>query len=361
MLFKIAGFIRVLFLLLAASALVQACTQDNGSGSGRVSILLTDDPTTDFDQVNITLDSIQLTGEGPDVFLSNQATTFNLLDLRNFSAMLAVNDQVPVATYSKLRLEVSNVELVKLNSDGSVAESIVAELPSGHIDLNPQEQITVAPGSDLVMQLDINAEKSLQVVATGSGKYIFRPQVFVEVLRDASSSLIQFPGTALDVNADSFELCKQGATTVNEDCRQVHAGINTVVMNADIDVINYSELQSGDPVLVFGRLANDTRTVDALRVFDGTSELPSYRGVFSAAVAADAADIVISQNAAGVSTGDNLTVTPVSPAGVFDNQGNALNGDAIAAGVSAQVIGVLKPDAITATEIKPGLVFVELP
>lgn len=350
-----------LFMLLFAITLLQGCNQGNSSGSGRVSVLVTDGPTTQFDQVNITVDSIQLLGEGPGVYLTNQPMTFNLLDLRNVSTMLGVNDQVPVGTYSKLRMDVSKVELVKLNTDGSVAETNIAELPSGHIDLNPQSQITVAPGGDLVMELDINAENSLQVTATGNGKYIFRPQVFVSVLSDASTSLVRLSGTALDITADTFELCEKGATQVSPDCKQVNVSTATTVMNASMDVTAYASMQAGDPVVVFGRLDGSVDAINAIQIFDGTTELSMFRGTFSGPVTADSADIVISQTSPGVSVGDSLQVTPFSSASVLDRQGNVLSVDAIATGVTAQVVGVLTPDATTPTAIKPGLVIVESP
>lgn len=353
--------VNLLIMLLATIVLLQGCVPGNGSGSGRISLLLTDGPTAQFDQVNITVDSVQLLGEGPDVYLTSQPMTFNLLDLRNVSTMLGVNDQVPVGTYSKLRLNISKVELVNLNADGSVAETVIPELPSGHIDLNPQSQITVAPGSDLVMKLDINAENSIKITTTGSGKYIFRPQVFVNVLSDASTSLVRLSGTALDITADTFKLCEKGATQVSTDCKQVNVSTDTAVMNASMDTTAYADMRAGDPVVVFGRLDGGIDAINAIHIFDGTTELSTYRGVFSDPVVADSADMVISQNAPGVSVGDTLPVSPFNPASVLDKQGNTLNTDAIVANVTAQVVGVLKPGATTPTSIKPGLVIVESP
>lgn len=359
MIFKIAGALRVLVFTVAVAAVLQSCSEDAGSGKGRVSVLVKDDPTTEFDQINITVDSIQMLGEGPDVYLTKEPTSFDLLELRNFSSLMLVNDQVPAGTYSKLRMEVSNIELVKLDSIGNVVEITIPKLPSGRIDLNPKEQITIVQGSDLVLELDIDAEKSIHIVTTGNGGYIFRPQVFVEILSDVGSSLIRLSGTALDVDAESFQLCTPNVTTTNADCRQIKTGAGTVVMDGDMIVSDYSQVQSGDTVLVFGHLDRDAQVINAVRIFDDTTKLTSFSGDFSTDVVADSAELVIAKDTSGLSAGDVISVTPLSAAALFDNDGNALDLSAINNGARAQIFGVLKPDATAPTEIRPGLIIIE--
>lgn len=352
--------LRLSFVLLASVVTLYGCSQSNDSGTGRVALLLTDAPTDQFDQVNISVDSVRLIGEGPDVYLVSEPQTFNLLDLRNTSTLLA-NEDVPVGTYSKLRMNVSKIELVKLNANGSVAQTVIPKLPSGRINLNPQAQFTVAPGSQLTISLDINAEKSIQINTTGSEEYIVRPQVFINVVSDASSALLRMSGTALDVQADHFQLCKSGAVVVDNSCTQVNIGADTVVMDSNILVSDYSNVADGDNELVYGHLDANAQFINAVRIFDDTAALPTFSGTFTGAVSADAIDLTISKDAPGVTTGDVLPVTPLSLPATYDNHGSALDVSSIVDGATAQVIGKLQPDAITSTAIKPGLIIIETP
>ncbi|MGB5396337.1 MAG: DUF4382 domain-containing protein [Gammaproteobacteria bacterium] len=362
MLFKRFNMLPVYILLLASAGLLAACgaSDTSGESTGSVQVLLTDGPTDEFDQVNVSVDSIQLLGEGPNVYLLTEPASFNLLDLRHCSALLAVNHDVPVGTYSKLRLDVSAIELVRLNPDGSVKQTIVPKLPSGRIDLNPQGQFSVAAGDRLVIELDMDAEKSIHITTTGNDKYIFRPQVFVDVMSDASASLIRLSGKALDVQDDHFQLCKMG-TPADGNCIQVNIVVGTVVMSSEIMLASYADVAEGDSVLVFGHLDTTAHAINAVRVFDDTIMLPMFRGDFSGVIAADAIDLRITKDAPGVVTNDVLPVQPLSPAAIYDDQGNALNLNAIADNVSAEVIGVLMPDAATPSEIRPGMIIIQAP
>lgn len=360
----LSGSIRFYAFLLLSTVAILACSQldsNNGSGTGSVHLLLTDGPTADFDQVNVSVDSIQLIGNGPGIYLLTEPLRFNLLDLRNASTMLAVNDAVPVGTYSKLRLDVSGIELVKLNNDGSVAETITPVLPSGRIDLNAQSPFTVAPGGDLVVQLDIDANASIEITTTGNDKYIFRPQVFVDVVSDATSSLIRLSGTALDVQPESFQLCRQAALVVDKYCTLVSVNLDSTVMTGDITPSDYSNVVEGDSVLVFGHLDGSAKHVDAVRVFDDTTVLPSFAGVFTSDAVLDSIDFEISKDAPGVTIGDTLPVTPLTLPVVYDSNGTPLDVAAVANGATAEVIGVLQPDAVTPTSIRPGLIIIEVP
>lgn len=187
--FQIIKSISFLFLF---SVLTSCGSSDDGNSlnasasSGRVSLLITDGPTAEFDQINITLESISFIADddsfdGSDVeesdgddtsdaddtkevIVFDEAKVINLLALQNYSDLLTTT-VIPAGSYSKIRLQVSQVELVKLNPDGTVLSSELAELPgNGKIDLNPKGSFDVIDSEHLMIELDIDAEKSISTL-----------------------------------------------------------------------------------------------------------------------------------------------------------------------------------------------------
>jgi hypothetical protein len=109
--------------------------------------MITDGPTDQFERILITLDRMLLLGGsgGHQVLYDGPSITFDLLDLRD-RADFAFSSEIIADDYSKIRLEVSKIELVDL--DGSEPEPVErVDLPAnGKIDLNPQGPFTVAAG-----------------------------------------------------------------------------------------------------------------------------------------------------------------------------------------------------------------------
>ena len=162
--------------------------------------------------------------------------TPNLLALRDSAELLFDVAEVPAGCYDKIRLVVTGVELVRyarnddgtviyVDEDGTVVDGppegmpapakgfpATAKLASNKIDLNPQGTFCVEPGETLVLQLDMDAEKSIHVVEKRGGtEYNFRPVVFVTVLDgggDVLGRLVRLSGRVSGVGTDRFTLCE---------------------------------------------------------------------------------------------------------------------------------------------------------
>ena len=124
---KILKLIPALFALLLLASCSSSDGGDSNTGTtatttattGRVSLLITDAPTDDFDQVNLTVESISFLGEGDghETIVFDESRTVDLLALQNYSDLL-VTAVIPVGTYDKIRLHVSQVELVTFVDGG---------------------------------------------------------------------------------------------------------------------------------------------------------------------------------------------------------------------------------------------------
>lgn len=213
--------------LLAATLILAGCGGGSGGGSsaapginnspsgtpqGTVGIVITDAPSDRFDQILATITRIELLSDDARVTVFDGIETIDLKQLASFSELFAVAD-VDAGSYEKIRLTVTDLELVELNDDGSVEESVRPKLPAnGKIDLNPRGSFRVNDGGSLVIELDFDVEKSIKFQQGGNGKYHFRPVVFVKVLDDvADGRLSRIFGRIGRVAADSgrFELCQK--------------------------------------------------------------------------------------------------------------------------------------------------------
>lgn len=275
---RTSSWVGLLAATLFPFLLLVACSGSGGGGgtagsagsSGTVGVLITDGPTDDFTNVEVTISKIELLGE-QRVVLFEGSETFDLLQLENFSNLFSVTESVPVGGYEKIRLHVDDLVLVRETDDGP--EEIRPKLPGGgKLDLNPRGTFFVVPGGTLLLEIDMDAKKSIKVVEAGnSGKVIFRPVVFVRVLSDPRDveKLARIHGTIRTFSSpDAFELCSSQirADDVDSDsdsdgrsddsCLMVNLFEDTTAFDDLGDPVDPSFLMAGDPVTVVGNLAS---------------------------------------------------------------------------------------------------------
>lgn len=287
-------------MLLGLSLLVAAC---GGSGedsvppeqaTGTVALLLTDMPTDDLDEIN--LDVVEATligGDGQQTLFSDAENPIeiDLLDLENFSRPIAFED-VPADVYTKLRLRISNLTLVEYGEGEDEDKTYRPALPAnGKIDLLHRGGFEVLPGRTLIVELDMDANKSIHVVQTGNGKYRVRPVVFVEFSNtEAPDKLTRIEGRIdeiVDGDAGLFVLCSRDdpdtcidVSLTTDGCVYDTAGVPTAP----------TALEEGQDVVVIGRYSRSGGDIvlDAIVVEQGPAEqvvgtvnsLPDENGTF---------------------------------------------------------------------------------
>ncbi|HQI80564.1 MAG TPA: DUF4382 domain-containing protein [Deltaproteobacteria bacterium] len=264
-----------LLLVLGAAALVSvylaACSSGGSShpeaeGSyGSVGVLLTDAPTDGFDHIYITITGVSLLPEGEEsnpvvVFTSSDGYTVDLLDLRDEDFLLILNEEVPVGRYEKIRLAISGLHAV-----GGPCEGMDLFLPGGRIDINPQGAFTVDEGQVLYLRLDIDADRSIHLHEAGnSGKCVFRPVVFADVIARGSTSTpcsMLFRGAIdslldadLDASPDGFIMGRE--FEVLGDLR-VHFADDMLTFSENNQYVTPDSLQEDQAVVVYGYLTMD--------------------------------------------------------------------------------------------------------
>jgi hypothetical protein len=368
------GSIRAVFLLFSAFALglwLSACGNGGGggstsesasSGTGTVAVLITDAPGSEFDEINVTVIRIELLSDTGRVTIFEGEKTFNLLQLSEVSKFFIVAEGVPAGPYDKIRMTLSDLELVRKNHQGDMIETFHPKLPgNGKLDLNPRMSFSVVQGETLLLEIDMDAKKAIHIVGTGSGKYQFRSVVFVRILDPGVlGKIIRLEGTVADEPGDDeFKLCLAEQNLQNGDselCVEVHVGADTAIFDAQADPIDFEDLKKDDHVIVYARFRPDDGNplddadddaendfdVDALVVevglpetfvaLTGTADDAPMRGTFS---------FIIDPAQAGLDAGTTVNVQLQTETRIFSKEGDMLDASAIAARVMGTASGVL--------------------
>ncbi len=215
---RLAVFITAITLVAG----LVSCGGSNGNsieGTGTVGILLTDMPADPalFVSINASIQKVELLGSednGRVTLYSGDVQTFDLLRLRNESIPFAFADDVPVGDYCKIRLTLSDLELVLVDDtpdDSTDNETYHPKLPgNGKLDLVARGCFSVATDGVVTLQLDIDAGRSIHIVDNNKG-FNFRPVIFVDVVNlGVDSKLVRLTGeiTKIDVDEQSFLLCR---------------------------------------------------------------------------------------------------------------------------------------------------------
>ncbi|MGI9223196.1 MAG: DUF4382 domain-containing protein [Woeseiaceae bacterium] len=335
---SIAVHTRSIFALLALATVLTACggssssEGDSAPGTGTVALIFTDLPTDDLAEINLDVtEAILIGGEGQQtVFTGN--VPINLLDLENYVQPVAFGE-VAVGSYTKLRLRLANLELVEHDGD-----KFYPALPAnGKIDLLDQGGFDVLAGRTLLVEIDMDANKSVHVVKTGSGKYNVRPIVKVNFMDGGlPDKLARIEGRIdqiIDSTTGTFVLC---ALDNPDNCLDIDLTDNGCVLDVNGQPTTFDALAPEDIVVVIGRYVrmNNSLAIDAIFVEQGDAS--QVRGTVNSKPGDDGRFIMIDRD------GNELTVElQKSCTRVFGPAGEIMDGAALQIGQGIEVEGVV--------------------
>ena len=207
-----SSLIRLLAWLSVGSLVACGGSGDGGGApaTGDVAVIFTDGPTDQFERILVSMTGMTLIGPGGHVDLyDGPEITFDLLEMSEWGD-LAFNAKAIAQRYNKIRIHLSRVELIDMDTPDGMGNPdtrvMLDALPAGGmIDLNPRGPFEVSPDYTTVIKLDMDANRSFQVVGTGNGGLRLRPIMFVDVYQGAfflTDRLVRVSGT---VQASSFE------------------------------------------------------------------------------------------------------------------------------------------------------------
>jgi hypothetical protein len=289
---------------------------------------------------------------------------------------------VPVGTYSKVRMTLSDLALVECDAAGLPEDQglwVHPRLPgNGKLDLNPRGTFQVVGGETLVIELDMDMNKSLHVHQTGNGRWQFRPVVFVTIRPD-DTKLVRVFGRVENLGATSFELCPvEPVSSMDDDqpapsteCIDVFTDADTGIFDETGTPVDMSAVANDDLLTAIGFLGlyddgdGDTR-LDDLRLNAAVLELgalDTFERILGAVVAAPGTNGIFEFDAAPLD----------SPAtGVFDvllqpgtrifalGSNDELGATALQPGTTGEVNGVFTDPVTSGEPLKSSLVVLDL-
>lgn len=187
---------------LAGVTAVTGCSKNNGgmtsTGTGHVSLALTDAPSADLSSAVVTISKIYLVGNAADstnangqVVLMSTPVTTDLLTLSNNLQSLVDSATVPAGTYSQLRFVVDGAYITVASAQGNMTTyatqgyqnappNAVGTLkcPScsqSGIKVNLNGGVTVAAGQQTDLLVDFNVSDTFGHQAGQSGMWVMHP------------------------------------------------------------------------------------------------------------------------------------------------------------------------------------------
>lgn len=179
-----------------AAVLALGCSDGQSpEGTTQFSVLLKDAPG-DVHAAVVTIDEVQLVGDGGKLTLTDAPMTVDLLTLANVTAALVEDAEVPSGTYTELRFIISGAYIEVENEDAST--SIYASSPSyeglpdgatvdGQLQMPSFAEsglkVTLASGAltltgdQKVLLVDFDVQQSFGHVAGQSGMWVMHPVI----------------------------------------------------------------------------------------------------------------------------------------------------------------------------------------
>ncbi len=280
---RLTILLSILTLCLMAFTLFSCGSGGGGGGggsadnsasgeTGSIAVLITDAPTDDYLEINITIKKIELLSDEGHVTIFSEDNPadylrIDLLDLRNETSLLSIEENIPAIAYNKIRLTLDEAVLIDNNH---VPHQLNVKTGNDKLDLNPKGKFFVKPGEMLTLYLDIDLskdDKAIHVIETGTGEYKLRPEVFVEILDvDEMMKIMRFTGIVSNKGDNTFRLCSLGSESDKSDdssysvsymekdmCILVHVtGGTSFFQEADGEPVSFLELKNEDKVTVIG-------------------------------------------------------------------------------------------------------------
>lgn len=279
-------------------------------------------------------------------------------------------ENVPAGEYRKVRMRLAGIDLVELDEAGEPVRTVAAQLTgNGKLDLNPRDggPFALEGGQTLLIRLDMDAEKSFLVIRAGaSGRYLFRPVVFVDIdtgeLRDRLVRLFGEVGEVVDANAGEFTLCElqriQGEGILWDGCILIRVDEDGAIFDTTglaIDIANLEVGQAASAVGFFGASEDELRVLEALVVQLGLRDaLERLSGFTDSAIGSDGLFNLLLDPGQGIA--DELLTVALQPgAALITREGERLDPASVGVGAEVHAEGVL---SVAEAQLRASLVVV---
>ncbi len=349
-------FVSLFAAACGGSSSEPADTQTAQPATGTVVLLFTDKPTDEYRSIVLTVREATLIGEDDThhvLFTSEpgEERHIDLLDLTNYNEPV-VFGEVQAGTYKKIRLQLDSIELFPM--DGSDAFFIPNLPANGKVDLLQPDGFDVLPGRELMVEIDVDANKSIKITRAGnSGRVNFRPVVRVNIYDGGMPHKLARLEGAISGDPDAadgtFVVCSIDAP---DYCVDIATDGTTSFFDDEGFDTDFAYLADGNMVVVIGAYGTDPIVLNAVVVENGPDVGQVTGDVVS--LPADGEFLVLTIG------GEDYVVELQSGTRFYDVDG-PIAADALALADRVEVEGVIPPKADPEDPdlIRAALVFLE--
>jgi len=352
---------RNVVMALVASLALAACGSSSSDSetqqqvptatTGTVGLLFTDKPTDDYSSIILTVSEAVLIGgdDSQQILFQGEEHYIDLLDLTNYNEPVMFGE-VEAGNYTKIRLMIDAIELVPM--DGSDAFFIEKLPANGKVDLLHPEGFDILPGRTVMIEIDVDANKSIKITDAGkSGKVNFRPVVRVNIydggLPDKLARLEGAVSGEPNATDGTFVLCSIDAP---DYCVDIATDTMTSYFDGEGLDTNFGALTDGAMAVAFGQYSTDPSVVlNAVLV-----EIGSNPEQITGEVVTEPAS---SQFLVLTINGIDITVE-LQPGTKYYDESGPVAADAVVLGARVEVEGV-KPVDADPELIRAAIVFLE--
>ena len=267
--------LRAALAALGVVVLVMAgCSDDdngvnNDGAQGRIVLLMHDAPVDDFKEVWLTVGSVTMIGADTDSGSSgeivlSESIRMDFLALDSTAQILAAAN-IGTGTYSKIRLQVSNPEFVR-DDDSVFSGDDIHLVANGHVDINTQGDVLIVGNEVTVVSLDLDLDNSIQINQTGNGRYILRPQIFVDNDMEGEEGIIIDGAVITSVNLDTRIVTIETSGTESNASLTVETNTQTEILAISGLPIELAALLVGSAIDIVGTIDVETGVVTASRI-----------------------------------------------------------------------------------------------
>lgn len=265
--FSLSKFAQAAILTLgcASLALTGCNDDDNGTGGtsqeGSMILIIHDAPVDDFAEAWVTVESVTMIGandndESGEVVLT-EPVRMDLLSLDSIALVVSAAD-IGAGSYSKIRLQISDPEFVR-DDDSVFSGDDIQLVANGHVDINTQGDVFIVANEVTVVSLDVDLDNSVQINQTGNGRYILRPQIFVDNETSGEEGIIIDGAviTSMNLSTGVFTIETPGSQgdldlnvrTTNQTAITsvvgLPLGLATLLVGSHVDIVGTIDVETG--------------------------------------------------------------------------------------------------------------------
>ncbi len=154
----------IIVAVLSTPMMIEQIFPPTAIKTGMLAVKVTDAPA-DLKHLNLTINSVEVCNETEQwvsLPIDGGTAYFDLLELENVTMDLAIGE-IPSGNYTKIRMQI-----VSANATLADGETIMLEVPSGHVDIHVRFEVKAGKTTSLIIDIIVDKIKIAEKGQSGN-------------------------------------------------------------------------------------------------------------------------------------------------------------------------------------------------